>query len=51
MSYHFVVDELILFGEHHIAVKSEETSELLGIENVDTLEFAVSAVKLMIHLN
>ena len=50
VGYHLVIDELVLFGEHHIAVEGEEASEFLGIENVDALEFAVSAVQLMIDL-
>ena len=49
MSYHFVVDELILFGEHHIAVKREKASELWRLENIYSLKLALSAVKLLIY--
>ena len=50
MSYHLMVDELVLLRQHHVAVESEEPPELLRIENVDTLELAVAAVELMIDL-
>ena len=49
MGDHFVVDELVLFGEHHVAVQRQKPAELRRFKHVDALEFALPAVQLLIH--
>ena len=51
VDHHFVVNKLILFCQHHIAVQSEKPAELFGVEHVDALELALSGVKLPVYLN
>ena len=51
MNNHFVINELVLFRKHHIAVKSEKSAEFLRLKNVNALKIAFAAVKLFVHLN
>ena len=48
---HLVVDELVLLGQHQEPVQNQHTAELLGLEDVDALEFALRAVKLAVDLD
>ena len=47
---HLVVDELVLFGEHHQPVEREEAPKLLRIEDVYLLEGAFAPEELFFHL-
>src|SRR5699024_409080 len=49
MGYHLVIDKLVLFGEHHISVQGEKSSELRRIKNINSLKFAFSTVKLTVN--
>lgn len=48
---HFVVDEFVFFGEHHVAVKGQEAAEFARVEDVDALEFAFAGVELAIYFD
>ena len=48
---HLVVDELILFREHHIAVQREEAAEFRGLKHVNALEFTFAAIELTVYPN
>ena len=47
--YHFVIDELVLFRQHHIAVEDEKPPEFGRIEHVYALKIAAPAAQLFIH--
>ncbi|MPN22803.1 hypothetical protein SDC9_170187 [bioreactor metagenome] len=47
---HVVVDKFVLLGEHHQAVKGEETPELLRIKDVYLLKGALAAEELLFYL-
>ena len=51
MHHHFVVDELVALGQHHVAVEREKAAELLAFKYVDALKVALFGVKLAVHLN
>ena len=51
MNNHLMVDELVLLGQHHIAVQHKESAELRRFKNINSLKFALSAVKLLIYLD
>ena len=46
---HFMVNELILFGEHHVAVEREEAAEFRRFKHIDALEFAFAGIELVVH--
>ncbi len=48
---HLVVDELVFFREHHVAVEREEAAEFLGVEDIDALEFTAARVELTVDLD
>ena len=48
MYHHLVVDEFVLFGEHEIAVQHQHPPEGGGVEHVDALIVALSAVDLSV---
>ncbi len=49
MGDHLVINEFILFRQHHITVQSQKTAELRGIEHIDSLILTFSAVDLPVH--
>ena len=51
MHHHFMVDELVALGQHHVAVEREKAAELLAFKYVDALKVALFGVKLAVHLN
>ena len=51
MGDHLVVDELILFGEHHITVQRQKAAELRRFKHIDALELALAAEQLLVHLD
>lgn len=44
--HHLVVDELVLFGEHHFPVQADEPPEVHGVEDVHLLDVAHAAEQL-----
>ena len=48
---HFVIDKLILLGQHHVAVEGEESSKFRRFKDIDALKLTFSAVKLTVHTN
>ena len=48
--HHFVVDELVPLGQHHVAVEREKPTELLAFKHVDALKVALFGVKLTVYL-
>ena len=46
---HLVIDELVLFGEHHVAVQGQKPAKFRRLKYVDALEAALAAVKLPVH--
>ena len=50
MHHHFMIDELVPLGQHHIAVKREKPTELLAFKHVDALKIALFGVKLTVYL-
>jgi len=51
MGNHLMIDEFVLFGQHHVTVQCQKTSELGGIKDVDALKLAPAAVQLAVHPN
>jgi hypothetical protein len=51
MGYHFVVDEFVFFGQHHVAVQREEAPKLVGFKDVYALEIAMPAENLVVYTN
>ena len=49
--HHFVIDELVPLGEHHIAVQRQKAAELLAFKYVDALKVALFGMQLTVHLN
>ena len=50
MHHHFMIDELVPLGQHHVAVKREKPTELLAFKHVDALKIALFGVKLTVYL-
>ena len=48
---HLVVDELVLLGDHELAVEDEDSPVLVGFEDVDALDFALVAGELALALD
>ena len=46
---HLMVDEFILFRQHHVAVQRQKTAEFRGIKHIDALIFTFSAVELPVY--
>ena len=49
--HHFVIDEFVALGQHHVAVERQKPAELLALEYVDALKVALLGVKLPVDLN
>ena len=49
MDDHFVVDELVALGQHHVAVQREHPTELRGLKDINALVIALLGVELLIH--
>ena len=49
MDDHFIVDEFVPFGQHHVAVQREHPSELRGLKDIDALVIALLGVELLVH--
>ena len=51
MDDHFVVDELVALGQHHVAVQREHPAELRGLKDINALIIALLGVELLVHTN
>ena len=51
MHDHFMVDELILFGEHHDPVQREKAAKFLALEHIDALKIALLRVELAVKFD
>ena len=49
MHDHFIVDELIPLGQHHVAVQREHPAELRSFKDIDALIIALPGVELPVH--
>ena len=48
---HFVVDELIPFGEDDVAVHCKHPSELQGVEDIHPSEIVLVGIEVLVHLD
>ena len=46
---HFIIDELVPLGQHHVAVQREHPAKLRGLKDVDALIVALLGVELSAH--
>ena len=49
MHDHFVIDEFVLFGQHHIAVQRQETAEFGRLKDINALKLALTGVELAVN--
>ena len=49
MDDHLVVDELVPFRQHHVAVQGQHPAKLRGLKDVDALVIALLGVELSAH--
>ena len=51
MDDHFIVDELVALGQHHVAVQREHPAELRGLKDINALIIALLGVELLVYTN